>query len=79
MCCDMLTAFFWFDLDAYFTIDALKSRRAEFAASYAANPAQFLIVFTLLGIFPWIDKAAIGYFQRRKVDARRFGPRDCRE
>ena len=41
----LLAAFFWFDLDAYFTIVALKSRRAEFAASYAANPAQFLVVF----------------------------------
>ena len=41
----LIGVFFWFDLDSYFTIDALKSRRAEFAASYAAHPAQFLIAF----------------------------------
>jgi uncharacterized membrane protein YdjX (TVP38/TMEM64 family) len=41
----LIAIFFWFDLDSYFTIDALKSRRAEFASSYAANPGQFLIAF----------------------------------
>jgi hypothetical protein len=29
-----------------------------------------LIAFTLLGIFPWIAKAVIGYFQRREVYAK---------
>ena len=40
-----VAAFFWFDLGAYLTIEAIKAQQADAAALYAANPIAVIALF----------------------------------
>ncbi|NJS15196.1 MAG: FAD-dependent oxidoreductase [Sphingopyxis sp.] len=40
-----IALFFWFDLDSYLTLDALKAQQAGFAADYTADPLPIILLF----------------------------------
>jgi pyruvate/2-oxoglutarate dehydrogenase complex dihydrolipoamide dehydrogenase (E3) component/uncharacterized membrane protein YdjX (TVP38/TMEM64 family) len=52
-----VVAFFWFDLGAYLTIDAIKAQQADFGARYAADP--FLTIALFMAIYVAVTAASL--------------------